>query len=157
MHLPLGSVLLSLSLSMPLMVMPLRIEPLPDPQERAEQVVRKFLEPHGPYMAIYFSEVDTAFTELRDETGYQDLTRQVQAYQDSTALFSHVSIEKADSFFSVYKRLSLKKDSMRIHYKPRPLGWFIIHHFQLDGKPWTDSFMIDFNFSAILKARQAIE
>lgn len=108
-------------------------------------------------MAIYFSDIDTSFTTVDDDSNYQRLSRIVSAYQDSTIQFSHTDFAKADVYYDIYKKLNLKKDSLRIHYTPRPSGYLILHHFQFDGQPWTDSFMIDFNFNRILKIKETIE
>jgi len=108
-------------------------------------------------MAIYFSGVDTAYTTLEDEASYKELEQKVSAYQDSTIKFSHSDFAKADSFYSIYKKLNLQKDSTRIHYKSRPRGYLILHHFQFDGKLWTDTFTMDFNLTSILKVRETIE
>ena len=129
----------------------------PTPQQRAEQLVRGFLAQHGPYMAIYFSDIETAFTRLSDEAYFNKQTDEVRFYQDSTEIFSHGDVNKANAYFDTYKKLNLQRDSMRIHYVPRPMGYLIIHHYQLEGKPWTDSFMVDFNLQHILKINETIE
>ena len=108
-------------------------------------------------MAIYFNDVDTAYTTLADELSYKELNQKVSAYQDSTIKFSHIDFAKADSFYAIYKKLNLQKDSTRIHYKSRPLGYLILHHFQFNGELWTDSFTLDFNLSGILKVKETIE
>lgn len=140
-----------------MIVVPSTIDHEPTKQARAEQLVSKFLAQHGSYMAIYFSDIDTAYWSLEDESFFKDLTQKVLAYQDSTVLFSHSDFTRADSFYSIYKKLNLRRDSVRIHYKPRPRGYLILHHFQFDGKPWTDSFVVDFNIRSILKIKETIE
>jgi hypothetical protein len=141
-----------------LMIMiPYSIAHGPSAQAHAEQLVSNFLAQHGSYMAIYFSDIDTAFTTFEDDSSFRDLSQEVTAYQDSTIMFSRIDVSKADSFYTIYKKLNLRKDSIRIHYKPRPLGYLILHHFQLDGHPWTDSFTIDFNIRSIIKINETIE
>ncbi|HYV93708.1 MAG TPA: hypothetical protein VE978_18175 [Chitinophagales bacterium] len=140
-----------------MVIAPSSIYNSPTPQTRAEQLVSSFLAQRGSYMALSFSNIDTAFTTLDDEPAYRELSKKVLAYEDSTIMFSHINIARADSFYSVYKKLNLQKDSMRIHFQPRPLGYLILHHFQFDGKPWTDSFMLDFNLRSILKIKETIE
>jgi len=108
-------------------------------------------------MAVYFSEIDTAFTNFYEEPSFSELSQKVNAYQDSTTIFSRINVSKSDSFYEIYKRLNLQKDSMRIHYTPRPRGYLLLHHFQLDGNSWTDSFVIDFNIKKILKVKETIE
>lgn len=108
-------------------------------------------------MALYFSDIDTAFKTVEEEKAFQELSNEVNAYQDSTEMFSHIDVSKANSYFETYKKLNLQKDSMRIHYDPQPLGYLMIHHFQFDGKPWTDSFILDFNIRNILKIKETIE
>ena len=129
----------------------------PSPKNRAEQLISNFLSHKGSYMGLYFSNLDTAFTTVDDEFLYKELSKRVLDYEDSTIMFSHVNIAKADSFYNIYKKLNLQKDSIRIHYKSRPLGYLILHHFQFDDKLWTDSFMIDFNLRTILKVKEAVE
>lgn len=140
-----------------MIVIPSSVDYGPTKQARAEQLISSFLTQHGAYMAMYFSDIDTAFTTLEDESSFRELRQKVLAYQDSTVMFSHINIDKADSFYDIYKKLNLQKDSVRIHYKPRPMGYLILHHFQYDQKPWTDSFVIDFNFRRILKIKETIE
>jgi hypothetical protein len=140
-----------------LILAPSAISHGPTSQQRAEQLVSGFLAKHGSYMALYFGNLDTAFSTLEDEPSFKELSQKVSAYQDSTIIFSHTNVTKADSFYSIYKKLNLQKDSIRIHYKPRPLGYYILHHFQYDRHPWTDSFFMDFNLKAILKVKEAIE
>ena len=149
--------LLALAIVGLLIIAPSAIDKGPTPQTRSEQLVSNFLSKKGPYMALYFSDVDTAFATLDDEPGFRELSKRVSAYQDSTTMFLHINPDKSDSFYNVYKKLNLQKDSKRIHYNPRPLGYLILHHFQFDGDSWTDSFMIDFNFRSILKIKQTIE
>ncbi|MFI5134512.1 MAG: hypothetical protein ACHQD9_01545, partial [Chitinophagales bacterium] len=62
-----------------------------------------------------------------------------------------------NSYYNIYKKLNLQKDSIRTHYSPRPMGYLIIHHFELGGLPWTDSFMVDFKIQHILKIKETIE
>lgn len=149
--------LLILAIAGLLIMAPSAIDSGPTPQSRAEQLVRRFLAQHGPYMAMYFSDIDTAFKTLDDESSFRELSQKVLAYQDSTIMFWRIDTTKADSFYTIYKKLNFQKDSIRIHYKPQPLGYLILHHFHFDGQPWTDSFMIDFNFKTILKIKETIE
>ena len=129
----------------------------PTPQARAEHLIRGFLVTKGSYMALYFSDIDTAFKTVEEEKAFQELSSRVKAYQDSTEMFSRIDITKANFYYNTYKKLNLQKDSMRIHYDPQPLGYLMIHHFQLAGDPWTDSFILDFNISNILKIKETIE
>lgn len=140
-----------------MIIAPSAMDSGPTPQSRAEQLVSGFLSQKGSYMALYFNDIDTAFTSLGDEPGYKELSKRAQAYQDSTIMFSSSDVAKSPSFYNIYKKLNFQKDSTRIHYKPRPLGYLILHHFLFDGDAWTDSFMIDFNFRSILKIKETIE
>ncbi len=126
-------------------------------QARVEHIVSQFLASKGTYMGLYFSDVDTAFASVEEEAAYKELNQKVLRYQDSTMMFSRIDVNRANAYFEIYKNLNLEKDSMRIHYKPRPLGYFVIHHFQFDGDPWTDSFIVDFNFNSIIKIKRTIE
>jgi hypothetical protein len=149
--------LLTLIIAWLVILAPTTIDKGPTPQKRAEQLVSSFLASKGEYMALYFNDIDTAFTTLDDDSNYKELFKRVLAYQDSTSMFSHVDVAKAVVYFDTYKKLNLQRDSIRIHYQPQPLGYLILHHFMLEGDAWTDSFMIDFNIRRILKIRQTIE
>jgi len=140
-----------------MIVVPSSIGYGPTKQERAEELVSNFLAQHGPYIGMYFSDLDTAFTTLQDESSFRELSQKVLAYQDSTIMFSHVDVSRSDFYYSRYKKLNSQRDSIRIHYKPRPLGYLLLHHFQYDEQPWTDSFVIDFNLRRILKIKETIE
>jgi hypothetical protein len=149
--------LLILLLSLFIIIIPVRINSGPSIQSRAEQLVGRFLAEKGSYMAMYFSNVDTAFTSLDDEISFKELSKKVAAYQDSTLMFSRIDSVKANSYYEMYRKLNFQMDSFRTHYKPRPLGYLILHHFQFNGDPWTDSFTLDFNLRNILKIKETIE
>jgi hypothetical protein len=140
-----------------IILVPSAIDSGPTPQRRAEQLVSSYLSEKGSYMALYFNDIDTAFTRLDEDSSYKELNKRVRAYQDSTLLFSRIDVAKSASFYNTYKKLNLQKDSTRIHYKPQPLGYLILHHFLFDGDAWTDSFTIDFNVKNILKIKETIE
>ena len=149
--------LLSIPVVLLLSVLPLTIDSHMSTQRRVEQMVKSYLSKYGDYMAVYFSEIDTAFKTLEEEETYQQLVHKLTSYQDSTIMFSQSDSDRANSYYELYKKLNLSKDSMRTHYRPRPLGYFVIHHFQFDGDPWTDSFIVDFGFRNIIKIERTIE
>ena len=140
-----------------MILMPSSIGYGPSLQARAEKIISTFLASKGPYMGIYFSDLDTAFTTLGDEQSYIELLRQMQACQDSTTYFSRGDTQQANYYFQKYQTLAEKRDSIRNHYQPRPLGYFILHHFQFEGHPWTDSFVLDFSLKKIIKVKETIE
>jgi len=126
-------------------------------QENAELAVRNFLSKHGHYMALYFSKVDTAYRTLNEDSAYRLLLSQMSELKDLTARYSSVDSAKADSFYRLYLNRNKIKDSISSHYYPTPLGWFIIHYYQLEGKNWTDSFIIAFDYKKIIKVRERVE
>src|SRR6186713_2879974 len=84
----------------------------PAPQIRAEQLIGTFLSGKGSYMALYFNDIDTAFTTLEEDSVYKDLSKRVLAYQDSTIMFSRMDVDRAVTYFNTYKKLNLEKDSL---------------------------------------------
>jgi hypothetical protein len=145
------------SFTLAFITMPVPLDPSQTLQQKAETLIRNFLSASPNYMALYFSDIDTAYRSLSDDPFYNRLSSRVEEYQDSTTRYSRINFKKADSLYTIYKQWSLRKDSMRIHYKPPPLGWLMIHHYQLGGTPWTDSFMMNFSCTKILKVKEAIE
>jgi len=129
----------------------------PTAQERVENLIRAFLSQFQPYMALYFSNLDTAYTRLGDETFFKELNEKMTSYQDSTMMFLKSDPARSNAYYDIYKKLTAKKDSIAQHYKPRAMGYLIIHHFELGGDPWTDSFMVDFKIQHILKIKETIE
>lgn len=140
-----------------LVIIPFTINPGPGLQEHAETMVKNFLASKGNYMAVYFSDIDTAFSLLEEDSNFRRLGLQAKAYQDSTFLFTPADMARADYYYGRYKEVSRQRDSMRMHYKPQPVGYLLIHHFQFDGQLWTDSFIFDFALKDFIRIRQTIE
>mgnify|MGYP003597576943 CR=1 FL=1 len=140
-----------------LTITPLTVYRGPGLQERAEQMVKTYIASKGNYMAIYFSDIDTAFSLLEEDSDYRKLGKRAQAYQDSTFMFTPVDVKKANDYFAAYKKINETRDSIRLHYRPQPVGYLLIHHFQFDGEPWTDSFIFDFGLKSFIRIRQTIE
>src|SRR6185295_1027675 len=86
--------LLILPLLMLLIMAPTSIDSGATPQARAEHLIRNFLSKYSPYMALYFSDIDTAFRTVEEELPYQELSRRVTSYQDSTEMFSRSDVAK---------------------------------------------------------------
>jgi hypothetical protein len=149
--------LLVLLMIVVLLLLPFAIHRGPGLQEQAEQLVKNYLASKGSYMAVYFSEIDTAFSLLEGDSVYRRLGQQARGYQDSTFMFATVDMNKANYYFAQYKLINERRDSTRTHYKPQPIGYLLIHHFQFDGEPWTDSFILDFGLKNFIRIRQTIE
>ncbi len=126
-------------------------------QTKGEELIKTFLASRGKYMALYFSNIDTAYFPLSEVDAYKIISERAVALQDSTIKYSRINISKADSFYSIYKTEVEVKDSLRNNYAEEPRGLFIIHHYQLDGKLWTDTFKMNFEMNAIIKVTEAIE
>ncbi|MCY7410657.1 MAG: hypothetical protein LH473_10315, partial [Chitinophagales bacterium] len=123
-------------------------------QTNGEELIKTFLASRGKYMALYFSNIDTAYFPLSEVDAYKIISERTVALQDSTIKYSRINISKADSFYSIYKTKVAFKDSLSNNYAKEPEGLFIIHHFQLDGKLWTDTFKMNFEKNAIIKATE---